>query len=134
MLMPITLRYLGTAPALWFGTATLDAADDLPVNSFLVTFASTFNFNHFYVNHTQHLQSTVFEENLPLTFMFSCTKSLGTVAVVSNVELMPKLVSSPRVGGQIANSRAVSSPCNHDEGKYEIKVDRKMIHHPCKIC
>ena len=115
---------MGTAPALWFGTATLDAADDLPVNSFLVTFSSTFNFNHFYVNHTQHLQYTVFEENLPLTFMFSCTKSLGTVAVVSNVELMPKLVSSPRVGGQIANSRAVSSPCNHGNGKYEKKCDK----------
>ena len=56
--------------------------------------------------------------------MFSCTKSLGTVAVVSNVKLMPKLVSSPRVGGQIANSRAVSSPCNHGDGKYEIKGDK----------
>ena len=70
------------------------------------------------------MQSTVFEENLPKTFMFSCTKSLGTVAVVSNVELMPKLVSSPRVGGQIANSRAVSSPCNQGDGKCEINGDK----------
>ena len=70
------------------------------------------------------MQYTVFGENIALTFMFSCTKSLGTVAVVSNVELMPKLVSSPRVGGQIANSRAVSSPCNHGNGKCEIKGDK----------
>ena len=42
--------------------------------------------------------------------MFSCTKSLEPPSVVSMVELIPMLVSSPRVGGQIASSRAVSSP------------------------
>ena len=42
--------------------------------------------------------------------MFSCTKSLEPPSVVSMVELIAMLVSSPRVGGQIASSRAVSSP------------------------
>ena len=88
-----TLRYFGTAPALWLCWTTLEAAEFLPVNSFRVTCKS-------------------FLSSPPLkcqTFIFSCTKSLGG-PVVSIVDSIAWSVSSPRVGGQIASSRAVSSP------------------------
>ena len=57
-------------------------------------------------------------ENVVQTFIFSCTKSLGPPSVVSMVELMAsRLVSSPRVGGQMASSRAVSSPFDHNNNE-----------------
>ena len=84
----LTLRYLGTAPALCLAAVTLEAAEVRPVNSFLTTWGG----------------GAASWGARGVTFMFSAMKSLGSPGTSSLLESRLAAVSSPRVGAHRARS------------------------------